>query len=103
MKPIQLTGLAAKEFGQKVREIKPLGCYFCKRTEKDKSLFIKGQDIGCSSLRVQFMSTRFAGLPFEFLVCHECVIVFEGIAEFVPGKKEKPNRVSRELSMVRVV
>lgn len=103
MKKILLTGLSKKEFVKKVKKMEDMGCYFCKRTEKDGTVFFNKHGVGCTDLKINLVSTKFKGLLFDFSLCHECIIAFQGIAELTAGKEEKAqNKMRSEQGLNRI-
>lgn len=91
MNKILLTGLSKKEFAKKVKNMEPLGCFFCQQTEKGESVVITKDGIRFSKLPVRRVTTEFAGSTLEIPVCVEHLIAFKGISELLTsgeGNKE---------------
>ncbi|MBU0477941.1 hypothetical protein KKC91_05185 [bacterium] len=80
MKKVILTGCTKKEFDKRVKRGEKLGCYLCKRTGKDKSIFL-ADSIRSTSLDVNILNIKCDEVILGFPLCFECYNLLKGLTE----------------------
>lgn len=97
MKDIILTGYAKEAFIKKVKKGEEGGCYLCKRSESDKSVYFLKDSIGLASLHLRMVDVKFGDANLNFLLCHECISLLHGIAS-LPKEEEKSSAFSHNMN-----
>lgn len=89
MKDIILTGYTKKAFIKKMKNGEKGGCYLCKRSETDKSVYFLKDSLGLAPLHLRMIEVRFGDTTLNFLLCHECMSLLHGIASLSNKEDER--------------
>ena len=96
MKDIILTGYTKEAFIKKMKKGEKGGCYLCKRSESDKSVYFLKDNIGLAPLHLRMVDVKFGDANLNFLLCHECISLLHGITSL---SKEEDKNIAFSLNM----